>query len=58
MADDFAADQKAGKQFASHRTVVRRDYEYVRGNVRTNSLVGSLYLTSEINEVFQNMSSK
>ncbi|MDR3668167.1 MAG: IS1595 family transposase [Ignavibacteriaceae bacterium] len=42
MTDELAGYKRAGKEFASHEVVNHSKYEYVRGNVTTNTVEGFL----------------
>ena len=57
MTDELPAYKKIGKQLASHETVVHSAYEYVRGDVSTNSVEGFFGLLKRgINGVYHHVS--
>jgi transposase-like protein len=57
MTDELAGYEKVGKRFASHKTVVHSQYEYVRGDVYTNSVEGFFSLLKRgINGVYHHVS--
>ena len=57
MTDELTAYKKIGKNFASHETVIHSNYEYVRGDVYTNTVEGFFSLLKRgINGVYHHVS--
>lgn len=57
MTDELDGYKKVGEQFASHETVKHSAYEYVRGNVTTNTVEGYFGLLKRgINGVYHHVS--
>ncbi len=59
MTDELRAYKKVGKEFASHEVVNHKRYEYVRGDVTTNTVEGYFGLLKRgINGTFHHVSRK
>jgi transposase-like protein len=57
MTDELRGYEKVGKQFASHEVVNHSEFEYVRGNVTTNTVEGFFGLLKRgINGVYHHVS--
>ncbi len=57
MNDELPAYKNIGKQFTSHEFVTHKNYEYVRGNVTTNTVEGYLgILKRGINGIYHHVS--
>jgi len=57
MTDELPTYRNIGKKFASHNTVVHSNYEYVRGDVYTNTVEGFFSLLKRgINGVYHHVS--
>jgi len=57
MTDELTAYEKTGNGFASHQTVTHSKYEYVRGDVYTNTVEGFFSLLKRgINGTFHHVS--
>lgn len=57
MTDELAAYQKVGKEFSSHESVNHGKYEYVRGDVTTNTVEGFFSILKRgINGVYHHVS--
>jgi len=57
MTDELAAYKKVGKEFASHEVVNHGRYEYVRGDVTTNTVEGFFAILKRgINGVYHHVS--
>lgn len=57
MTDELDGYRKVGKEFASHKTVKHSEYEYVRGDVTTNTVEGYFGLLKRgINGVYHHVS--
>ncbi|HEX9656658.1 MAG TPA: IS1595 family transposase [Bacteroidota bacterium] len=57
VTDELDGYKKIGKEFASHQTVKHGDYEYVRGDVTTNTVEGYFGLLKRgINGVYHHVS--
>lgn len=57
MTDELPVYKNIEKQFASHEVVTHKNYEYVRGNVTTNTVEGYFGLLKRgINGIYHHVS--